>query len=330
MLSVGIIGVGHLGSIHARLWKDQPHVRCAGVFDTNHDAASAKAAELGLNLFATIQECIDTCDLVTIAVPTSLHEQVALQCIEAGKHCLIEKPLAHSVEAGERILQAAKLRGVRVQVGHVERFNPALRTAMEFGLDPHFIEAHRLSRFRPRATDVSVIHDLMIHDIDIVLSLVDSPLRSVSANGVCVLTETVDLVHARLEFENGTVANLNASRLSATPMRKMRMFQKGMYLSLDFAKPGLDVFRILPPGSNSVSSHSIPAEMLGEIHAAADKPNIVFEQPVVEQRNAIADEQAAFVDAVIHNSPLGVSGDDALRALRVACTLEELVESSRR
>lgn len=330
MLRMGVLGVGHLGSIHARLWTSQPRATLVGVYDTDMNKANAKAQELGVACFADVNSCLDACDAVTIAVPTVYHEQVALQCIEASKHCLIEKPLAHSVSAAELIIKVATERGVKIQVGHVERFNSALRAAMSFGLNPRFIEAHRLSQFRTRATDVSVIHDLMIHDIDIVLSMVQSPVTRVIANGVSVLTDTIDMVHARIDFENGAVANLSASRMSASPMRKMRIFQKGMYLSIDFAKPGLDVFRMFDSESELMppSGTLLPASMLGEIDAASDKLRIMYEQPNVEQRNAISDEQAAFVSSVLDNTPIAVTGADALHALRIASMIEEQITAT--
>ncbi|MFM7773632.1 MAG: Gfo/Idh/MocA family protein [Candidatus Kapaibacterium sp.] len=332
MLRIAVLGVGHLGSIHARLWTQQTRACLAGVYDTDAERAAAKAQELGVPAFTDLPSILDVCDAVTIAVPTIHHEAVALQCLAAGKHCLIEKPIAHSVGAAENILREAAQRGLRLQVGHVERFNPALRAARSFPLGPHFIEAHRLSQFRPRATDVSVIHDLMIHDIDIVLSMVRSPVTRVTANGVCVLTDTVDLVHARIDFENGTVANLSASRISASPMRKMRIFQKGMYLSIDFAKPGLDVFRVFDTETDVVpaSGNLIPASMLGDIAAAPEKRTIMFEQPAVEARNAISDEQTAFVDALLDGTPVAVSGEDALEALRIASVIErQILEAGR-
>ncbi|MFN9776286.1 MAG: Gfo/Idh/MocA family oxidoreductase [Candidatus Kapaibacterium sp.] len=331
MLKIGVLGVGHLGSIHARLWASQPRAVLAGIFDADRAKAEAKAAELGVACFNDVQSCIAECDAVTIAVPTIYHEQVAMECIEAGKHCLIEKPITHSVESAERLLAAASAKGVCIQVGHVERFNPALRAALKYGLEPRFIEAHRLSQFRPRATDVSVIHDLMIHDIDIVLSLVKSPVVRVIADGVSVLTETVDLVHARIDFQNGAVANLTASRLSASPMRKMRIFQKGMYLSVDFAKPALDVFRMFGDDESDIPANGtlLPASMLGDIDHAPEKTTIMFEQPAVEQRNAIADEQAAFVESILDAVPVTVSGSDALAALRIASQLEEQIRGRR-
>ncbi len=330
MLRIAVLGVGHLGSIHARLWTQQQRAALAGVYDTDVERVKAKAQELGVKAYADVASCLEECDAVTIAVPTVAHEEIALQCVSAGKHCLIEKPIAHSVPAAENIIREAHARGVCLQVGHVERFNPALRAASAFHLEPHFIEAHRLSQFRPRATDVSVIHDLMIHDIDIVLSMVASPVTRVTANGVSVLTETVDLVHARLDFANGTVANLSASRISASPMRTMRIFQKGMYLSIDFAKPGLDVFRVYDDDAGGVppTGTSIPASMLGDIDAAPEKRKIMFDQPSVEQRNAISDEQTAFVDSILDGAPIAVSGEDALNALRIASMIEEQILSS--
>ncbi|MBL7973807.1 MAG: Gfo/Idh/MocA family oxidoreductase, partial [Candidatus Kapabacteria bacterium] len=216
-LKVSVIGVGHLGSIHAKLWKQHERAELVGVYDVNTESAAIKAQELNVPLFDSIDYAIAESDAITIAVPTSEHFDVAMQCLQQNKHVLIEKPITHTYQQALTLIEEAKKRNLIIQVGHVERFNPALVAANEYNLRPLFIETHRLSQFRPRATDVSVIHDLMIHDIDIVLWLAQSSAKSISANGVAVLTETPDLANARVEFENGCVANFTASRISAAP-----------------------------------------------------------------------------------------------------------------
>jgi predicted dehydrogenase len=201
-------------------------------------------------------------------------------------------------------------------VGHVERFNPALMSLKSYSIEPLFIEAHRLAQFKPRATDVSVIHDLMIHDIDIVLWMVKSPVKNVDANSVSVLTETADIANARITFENGCVANITASRISAQPMRKMRVFQKNGYMSIDFAKPSVDVYRLAH--KEEVANTAIPAMMLGEIDAGNSSKSIVFEQPPVPSINAIAEEHAAFIRSIVHGDPIAVTAHEAMEALRIA------------
>ncbi len=324
---IGIVGCGHLGGIHAKLWKGQERVVVSGVFDTNSESLHAKCTELGLRACTSLEELLSESDALTIAVPTSLHFEVAKQCIQAGKHVLIEKPITQTYEEALSLIALAEKHAVLIQVGHVERFNPAFVAARSYGVKPLFIEAHRLSQFRPRATDVSVIHDLMIHDIDIALWLVGSPARRIDANGVAVVTDTPDIANARIEFENGAVANLTASRLSATAMRKMRIFQKDAYLSLDFSKPSVEVYRLLDEGQ--ASSEGVPAMMLGQIDAGTRNRSIVFEQPQVPSLNAIAEEQRSFVASVCDAAPISVTAADAAEALRIAATIAELVETRR-
>ena len=323
-LKIGVLGCGHLGTIHAKLWKDQARTSLVGVYDTNAEMLSAKCAEFSFPAFASLDDAIAACDALTIAVPTIHHFEVARRCIEAGKHCLIEKPITQNYEEAQELIRLAEKHGTVLQVGHVERFNAAFIAARSYDLKPLFIEAHRLSQFRPRATDVSVIHDLMIHDIDIALWLVGSPAKSIEASGVAVITDTPDIANARIEFENGAVANLTASRLSATAMRKMRIFQKDAYLSLDFSKPSVEVYRLLDEGQHS--SAGVPAMMLGQIDAGTRNRNIAFEQPVVPSVNAIAEEQKSFVETILDNAPLSVSAGDAAEALRIAAIIADQVE----
>lgn len=325
MLNVVVLGVGHLGSIHAKLWKAQERATLVGVYDVDGQRAAAKAEELGVQAFATIEEALAACDAVTIAVPTTEHYTVASASIAAGKHCLIEKPITQTYAEAQQLIALAEQKNIVVQVGHVERFNPAFVAARTYNLQPLFIEAHRLSQFRPRATDVSVIHDLMIHDIDIVLWLVKSPAVRIDANGVAVLTDTPDIANARVEFANGCVANFTASRISANAMRKMRIFQRNAYLSLDFSKPGVEMYRLLDEGQES--SGGIPAIMLGQIEAGTQRKNIYYEQPPVPTLNAIAEEQGTFVASVLDSTPVSVTAQDAAEALRIASTIAEIIES---
>lgn len=323
-LKVSVIGVGHLGSIHAKLWKQHERAELVGVYDVNTENVVIKAQELNVPLFDSIDYAIAESDAITIAVPTSEHFDVAMQCLQQNKHVLIEKPITHTYQQALTLIEEAKKRNLIIQVGHVERFNPALVAANEYNLRPLFIETHRLSQFRPRATDVSVIHDLMIHDIDIVLWLAQSSAKSISANGVAVLTETPDLANARVEFENGCVANFTASRISAAPMRKMRIFQKNAYLSLDFAKPSIEVYRL---ADNDEKSSGVPAMMLGQIEQGTKQKNIVYEQPTVVQSNAIAEEQKSFIASVLDNAPVSVTATDAAEALRIAEEITRIIES---
>ncbi len=322
---VSVIGVGHLGSIHARLWSNLAGEALAGVYDEDAERANTIAKEIGTKAFATLDEAFSSANAVTIAVPTTLHFEVAMKAIERGIHCLIEKPITQTYSEAQKLISAARQKGVTVQVGHVERFNPSIAAIKNLGISPLFIEAHRLSQFKPRAIDVSVIHDLMIHDIDIALWLAKSPVESISANGVAVLTETTDIANARINFKNGAVANLTASRISARPMRKMRIFQKNAYISIDFGKQEVEVFKLLREGETGPSD-SVPATMLGMLDAGVQNQKIGYFKPRVENVNAIAEEQIAFRDTILSGTPVAVSAEEASEALRIAELIAEQVK----
>ncbi|PKL86220.1 MAG: oxidoreductase [Ignavibacteriae bacterium HGW-Ignavibacteriae-1] len=315
-VKVSVIGVGHLGSIHARLWTKHENAELVGVRDIIPERATASAEENNCKVFDDLESAIEAADAVTIAVPTSIHFEIAKACIERGKHCLIEKPITETYDDAMKLIDLAKRHNVQIQVGHVERFNPVISAIKKYNIKPLFIEAHRLGQFKPRARDVSVIHDLMIHDIDIILWLVKSKIISVHANGVNVLTDTTDIANARLTFENGAVANITASRISANPMRKMRIFQRDTYFSLDFQKLSVDVFKIYPDDEKPDSG--TPATMLGSLETGLKNKNIFFEKPHVEEINAILEEQKAFADTILTNSPIQVGAFEASEALRVA------------
>lgn len=322
-IKIGVIGVGHLGSIHARLWKNNDEVELIGIRDIIEDRNKAIASELNVKAFNSLDEIINECDALTIAVPTSIHFSIAKECILAGKPCLIEKPITNTYNEALELIEIAKSKKVIVQVGHVERFNPAIAVLKNYDLNPLFIESHRLGQFKPRARDVSVIHDLMIHDIDIILWLVKSKVKSIDANGVSVLTDTVDIANARINFENGCVANITASRISAHPMRKMRIFQKDAYISLDFQEQKVEVFKIYD--KDKMPSDGMPAKMLGSIETGIRNSNIYYEVPVITSSNAIADEQNAFIKALkgIIETPVGA--EEATEALNIAEQINKII-----
>ncbi len=316
-LKVVVVGTGHLGSIHTKLWKENAVAKLVGIFDTDKQKSEKLANEYSISSFNSLDDAINAADAITIASPTIYHFEIAKKCIEAGKHCFIEKPITSKYEDALELMKLAEDKKVLIQVGHVERFNPAISALKGYQLNPVFIEAHRLSQFRPRAIDVSVIHDLMIHDIDIMLWLVKSKVAKVEANGVAVLTETTDIANARITFENGAVANLTASRISANPMRKMRFFQKNAYISIDFGNQDVEVYTI-KDADEKLNDGAIPATMLGVIEAGLKNKNIYFEKPNAPKLNAIAEEQQAFVNAILNNEPIAVSAKDAAEALRIA------------
>lgn len=316
-IKIGVIGTGHLGSIHAKLWRSHNDVQLTGIFDTDKETAKRIADENACRVFESTEQVFEECDAVTIATPTSMHYEVAMESINHNVHCLIEKPVTENYEQAIKLIEIAKKKNVRVQVGHVERFNPALASLKKYNLKPMFIEAHRLAQFKPRATDVSVIHDLMIHDIDIMLSLVGSKVVKIDANGVAILTDRPDIANARITFENGAVANLTASRISAKPMRKMRIFQKQAYISMDFGNQDVEVFRILGD-DDPAAANAIPATMLGLLDKALHNKRIVYEKPEIKESNAILEEQKAFIEAINNKAPVAVSAHEAAEALRIA------------
>ncbi len=316
-IKIAVIGTGHLGSIHAKLLKSGANAILCGIYDPDQVRSERLATELWTHSFKTIDNAFKNSDAVIIASPTIHHFQIAKQALESGKHCFIEKPITTTHEEALELIKIAETKNLIIQVGHVERFNPSLLALKDYTIAPLFIEAHRLSQFKPRATDVSVVLDLMIHDIDIVLWLVNSPVKSIDANGVAVLTETPDIANARITFENGCVANLTASRISAQSMRKMRLFQKNAYISMDFGNSSVEVFRLVDE-DESLKESTVPAMMLGNLEAGRTKKSIIFEKPSVPPVNAIAEEQKSFADAILLKTPVAVTAREAAEALRVA------------
>ena len=239
MLKVGVFGVGHLGKFHLNNWKEIKEAELVGFYDPNDANAAEVSGKYGLTRYTDIQELLNKIDAADIVAPTDHHFALCEAAIRAGKHVFVEKPLANSIEEGRQLVNMVKEAGIKMQVGHVERFNPAYLAVKDLHLNPMFIEVHRLAQFNPRGTEVSVILDLMIHDIDIILSLVKSDIRSIYASGVAVMTETPDIANVRIEFNNGCVVNLTSSRISMKKMRKMRLFQKDAYIGIDFLEKKL-------------------------------------------------------------------------------------------
>ena len=314
MLKIGLLGAGHLGKIHLKCIQLAAETyELAGFYDPDDDAARQAEEQSGARRWARLDELLDAVDVVDIVTPTTTHFEVASRAIKKGKHIFIEKPLAHTLSEADLLLKLCREHGVKAQVGHVERFNPALLALDDMPLDPMFIEAHRLAVFNPRGTDVSVILDLMIHDLDIVLSLVKSKVRSVSASGVPVVSDTADICNARIEFENGCVANLTASRISLKQMRKLRLFQKDAYISLDFLDKEAQVVRLFEKESDSPSEDS-----LLELDTPHGKKYLHLSMPRIEQVNAIKMELEAFADSILHNKRPVVSIEDGYEALKLA------------
>ena len=310
MLKVGIFGVGHLGKFHISNWKEIEGVKIVGFFDPNNDNANEVINTHGLKRFSDEEKLIEACDIIDVITPTDLHYEVCMMAIRKGKHVFVEKPLAHTLQEGKDLVNMVREAGVKMQVGHVERFNPAYLALKELNLNPMFIEVHRLAQFNPRGTEVSVILDLMIHDIDIILSLVKSDVKSISASGVAVITDTPDIANVRIEFNNGCVANLTSSRISMKKMRKVRLFQKDAYIGIDLLEKKTEIIKLKQPEDIDVFSF--------DIDTPNGKKTIAIANPSIEPLNAIKLELESFVDAIINNKPTVVSEIDGYLAMEVA------------
>jgi predicted dehydrogenase len=312
MLKVGVLGAGHLGKIHLRLLAQSKKYELVGFYDQDTINAEKVAEEFGYKLFASIDDLIDAVEVVDIVTPTLSHFDCAKKAIEKGCHIFIEKPIAKTVLEAEAIRTLASQYHVKGQVGHVERFNPAFIAAKDMIDNPMFIETHRLAEFNPRGTDVPVVLDLMIHDIDIILSVVKSKVKNVYASGISVISDTPDIANARIEFENGCVANLTASRISMKNMRKSRFFQKDAYISVDLLEKKAEVVRM-----KDVPEDPDEFAMILQ-NAEGVKKQIYFDNPEVENNNAILDELETFADAIINKTEPIVSLRNGTDALRVA------------
>ena len=312
MLKVGVLGAGYLGKIHLRLLQESKSYDLIGFYDPDTEAAKILTEEKGYTYFDTIDALIHAVDVVDVVTPTSFHHEMAIQCLTAGKHVFIEKPITQTIAQAEELVQLADAKGLKGQVGHVERFNPAFKAIKQHIEHPMFIEAHRLAEFNPRGTDVPVVLDLMIHDLDVILNVVNSKVNSVSASGVSVISETPDIANARIEFENGCVANLTASRISLKNMRKTRFFQKDAYIAVDFLTKKVEVVKMKDAPEK-------PGEFdLILQNAEGVKKQIYFEPLIVEDSNAISEELNAFADAINKNTDPIVTLAHAKEALRIA------------
>ena len=312
MLKAGVLGAGHLGKIHLRLLNQSEKYELVGFYDADETNGKKVEAEFGYKFFNSIESLIDAVDMVDIVTPTLSHYDCAKEAIAKGKHIFIEKPITNTVEEAEHIRELLAEHNLRGQVGHVERFNPAFIAVKDDIKSPMFIETHRLAEFNPRGTDVPVVLDLMIHDIDIILSIVKSKVKHVSASGVAVISDTPDIANARLEFENGCVANLTASRISLKKMRKARFFQKDAYISVDFLTKKCEVVKMKDAPENPGDFDMILQ------NAEGIKKQIYFDNPPIPDNNSILDELETFADAINKNSTPIVTLHDGTEALRVA------------
>ncbi|HWC53258.1 MAG TPA: Gfo/Idh/MocA family oxidoreductase [Chitinophagaceae bacterium] len=310
MLKIGVLGTGHLGKFHLNNWKEIPGIELVGFYDPDDATAKEVSEQYQLPRFTDTESLMDSSDALDIVAPTTFHFELCEQAIKKGKHVFVEKPLANTMQEAEQLVKLVDESGVKLQVGHVERFNPAFLSVKDMQLNPMFIEVHRLAQFNPRGTEVSVILDLMIHDIDIILSIVKSDVKSISASGVGVLTETPDIANVRIEFHNGCVANLTSSRISMKKMRKMRLFQKDAYIGIDFLNKKSEVIKLKESSDSNMFSF--------DIETPHGKKTIAVANPLVPEVNAIRKELEEFRNAILNNTKTVVSEIDGMMAMDVA------------
>lgn len=317
MLKIAVFGTGHLGKYHLNNWLEIPDVQLVGFFDPDDNNAKAVEEKYQIKRFTDSDALMDACDAVDIVAPTIHHYHLCDAALRKGKHVFVEKPLANSMDEARMLVKLAKESNLTFQVGHVERFNPAFLAVKDYQLQPMFIEVHRLAQFNPRGTDVSVILDLMIHDIDIILHLVKSNVSQISANGVAVMSDTPDIANVRIEFDNGCVANLTSSRISMKKMRKIRIFQKDAYIGIDFLDKKTEIIRLNTPGDKNVFTFDIDTNN--------GKKTIAIASPAIADVNAIKMELEAFKIAILQHTEPPVTVLDGFRAMEVAHQILEKI-----
>jgi predicted dehydrogenase len=320
MLRIGIFGVGHLGKFHLNNWQEIEGITITGFCDPDEQNANAVAEKYAIKRYTDPGQLMDECDAVDIVAPTLFHFDLCSLALRKGKHVFVEKPLANTMDEARALVKLAKESNLRFQVGHVERFNPAFLSLQSYSLQPMFIEVHRLAQFNPRGTDVSVILDLMIHDIDIILNLVKSNVSYISANGVAVMSDTPDIANVRIEFDNGCVANLTSSRISMKKMRKMRLFQKDAYIGIDFLDKKTEIIKLNAPGDKNVFTF--------DIETNHGKKTIAIASPAIADVNAIKMELEAFKHAIINNTETAVTVLDGFAAMEVAHQILDKIKNA--
>ncbi len=321
MLKIGVIGTGHLGNIHIKLLKEIAEWEVVGIYDTDWEKSQSIANKFSVKAYEDVNQLLMDVDAIDIVTPTPFHFEYAMQAIEMGKHFFVEKPITQSVEQGRQVLAAATEHKIIGQVGHVERFNPAFLAVQDKIAQPLFIETHRLAQFNPRGTDVSVVLDLMIHDLDILLKMVQSEVVDIQASGVALLSKEADIVNARIRFANACVANVTASRLSTKNMRKMRLFQASEYISIDFLQKKSEIVRLSDEVTSAINA--FPMEL-----ADGAIKYLTFEVPESPDVNAIKMELSCFADSIANQTPVRVSLGEAVAALDLAYQINEIVEQT--
>lgn len=322
LVKIGVIGVGHLGRFHVQQLSTLENVELIGIFDVNMEQCKKVGAEFSVSTFTDATILMQKCDAVSIVTPTTYHFDTAMLALYLDCHIFIEKPITETINQAQQLLDKAEADHKIIQVGHIERFNPAFLHVKNQNLAPKFVEIHRLAPFNPRGTDVPVILDLMIHDIDILLSMVNSTVKDIQASGVKVVSKTVDIANARISFENGCVANITASRISQGPMRKMRIFQEATYITVDFLNKSVEVYHVEDELPADVDENSVfPLE-------GHDKKYIIYEKPEVLEHNALREELHHFATVIQQGEQPDVDGQSAADALHVALEIQKIIDES--
>ncbi len=319
-INVGVIGVGHLGQYHAKHYSRLKNANLSGVYDINSKRAQSVAVSTQTHYADSMENLLDGCDAISIVTPTVTHAEVAEICIRAGKHVFIEKPITTTIDEADHLLMLADEHNVLIQVGHIERLNPALLPLKEYHLAPKFVEVQRLAPYTSRGTDVPVVLDLMIHDIDIMLALIDSPVKQIHASGVSIMTDSVDIANARLRFENGAVASMTSSRVAKDKVRKIKVFQKDMYVTIDFLLGLTEVYRVMDADETDPN-----ALMSAPLEANGKHRQIFYEKPLVKKQDALKMELTNFIQAVQGKDPPIVDGRAGRDALKIALKIHDLI-----
>lgn len=321
-LRVGVIGVGHLGKAHIANFKEIKLAELVGIFDIDSEKTKKNAYDYKIKPFDSFKSMLKEIDAVSIVVPTSFHYEIAIGALNEGKHIFIEKPITATLSEAEKLIELGNKKGLKIQVGHIERFNPAFVSLNNFKLQPHFIESHRLALFNPRGMDVSVVLDLMIHDIDIVLSLIKSPIMRIDANGVNVISDSIDIANARIQFENGAVANITGSRISQKNMRKMRIFQKSNYITVDFLKKDTEIYSIFDENEEIPENNAI---LIQEPEFQGKKKKIFLQKPRISDKDALKMELESFTESVLYDKDVIVGAYEGKKALETALQIMDKI-----
>jgi predicted dehydrogenase len=319
-VKVGVIGVGHLGQHHVKHFASLSGADLIGIYDLDTARAYKIAKQHKTKSYKNVDELLAACDALSIVTPTTQHAKIAELCIMSGKHVFIEKPITKTVAEADRLLSLTKKNGIVLQVGHIERLNPALLALKDFELKPKFIEVQRLAPYTIRGTEVPVVLDLMIHDIDIILSLVNSPVKNIRASGVSIMTNSVDIANARVRFENGTVANLTSSRVAQNKVRKLKFFQRDMYVTIDFLQSLTEVYRAID--SDTVVSNAL---VTAPLNSDGGQRAIVYEKPKIEKIDALRLELTNFIESIQGKSKPIVDGKAGRDALEIAISIQKMI-----